>query len=246
MASRCGQFNEEIKALCKSPGGWFFASNAILYIQTDVVIGVLYLSALIVQRILVRQDIEKFSSRILKLISGPQGILAVNAIMTLLAAVISSFFAVPILAASGFLFGGANLTQAIAYQTAPVREHAQRRLIILALCEISIAGGLAFIAMNAGYFFAVSFGLVVPVVIAGIVRSFRPRWLPPSLAYLDMMALTILTGYQAFLTGNMANAISRILVLVGLSRLAVLRAANEGKISIFAVERFFAKDRSKD
>jgi hypothetical protein len=233
-------------ALCKSPGGWFFASKTILYIQTDILVGLLYLSALIAQRILARQDIQKFSSYILKLISGPQGILAVNAVMTLLAAVISSFFAVPILAASGFLFGGANLTQAIIYQTTPAPEHARRRLIILALCEIAIAGGLAFIAMNAGYSFAVSFGLVVPVVIAGMVRSFRPHWLPPSLAYLDMMALTILTGHQAFLTGNMANAISRILVLVGLSRLAVLRATNEGKISVFAIERLFKKACSKD
>lgn len=234
-------FGREIEALCKSPGGWFFASNAILYVQTDAIVGLLYLSALILQRFFAFSHKERSSGYVLKLISGSQGILAVNAIMTLLAAVISSFMTVPTLAASGFLFGGANLTQAVVYQTVPTPERARQRLLILALCEISIAGGLACIAMNAGYSFTVSFGLVIPVVIAGMVRSFRPHWLPPSLAYLDMMLLTILTGHQAILSGNLANAISRILVLVGLSRLAVLRAANEGKVSIFAIERFWKR-----
>jgi len=233
--------NQELKSLARSPGGWFFASNAVLYMQTDILVGVMYLSALVLQRYLAFRYRGRTVFGFLGLITGSQGILAVNAMITLCAATLSLFLSVPVLAASGFLFGAANLVQSVVYSSLLKTGSEKQRYFVLALCEIFIANGLALIAVNAGYSYPVAFGLIVPVIVAGMVRTFRPHWLPPSLAYIDLMLLTVITGHQAFLSYNPANAISRIFVIIGLSRLAVLRAEHEGKISIFAVERYFGK-----
>lgn len=232
---------KEIKALLHSPGGWFFASNAVLYTQTHPLVAFVFLASLVTQRILHYNKQNESRTGVLGLVAGPHGILAVNAMMTLSSALITAFVGLPVLALSGLAFGGANLTQAIVYSRPRCRDAMRTRHMILALCEFSIAFGLALIAVNAGYSMPVSFGLVIPVIVAGFVRSFRAHWLPPGLAYADMMFLTVMTMYEAILTGNGANAISRVIVLFGLSRLAVLRARNEGKTSLFEIERFFRR-----
>ncbi len=104
---------------------------------------------------------------------------------------------------------------------------------VLAICEFLIALGLAFIAVNAGYAPGTAFALIVPVVAVGFVRSFRPRWLTPDLAYADMMILSLMTAYVAVVEGNLANAISRGFVLFGLCRLAALRVQSEKRRSLF-------------
>lgn len=234
-------FRKEVKALLQSPGGWFFASNAILYTQTHPVIAIVFLASLVAQRFLHYKMQGHNLTGFLALVAGPHGILAVNAMMTLGSAVITVCMGPPVLALSGLVFGAANLTQAIVYTQVQKFSTIKVRHIILAICEFFLAFAFAMIAVNAGYSFSVSFGLVVPVVIAGFIRSFRAHWLPPGLAYADMMFLTIMTMYEAVLTGNAANAISRVIVFFGLSRLAVLRAKNECKTSIFEIERLFKR-----
>jgi hypothetical protein len=232
-------FSREITALTKSPGGWFFASNAVLYTQTDLSLAFFYLMALVLQRVCHHYFNDKKTNYFVNLIAGWQGILAVNGMITLCAALTTALISVFPLAVSGLVFGIASITQSVVY-SAPEKKFSPRvRHWILAMCEFLIAIGFAFIAVNAGYSMRVSFGLVVPVVVAGVIRGFYSRLLPPGLAYADMMFMGMMTGYQAILTGNIANAVSRLLVLFGLTRLAVLRARNEGKVSLFEVERYF-------
>jgi len=232
---------QEIKAMIKSPGGWFFASNAVLYTQTHPLIALVFLLSLVGQRLAHHKLAVEHRGGFWGLIVGPQGILAVNSLMTLASALVTSMVGTYVLALSGFAFGGANLVQSILYTHPALLAGGRRRHLVLVCCEFAIAFGLAWIAVNAGYSVFLAFGLVIPVVIAGFIRTFRPHWLPSGFAYADMMFLTIMTGYEASLTGNVANAASRLLVLFGLSRLAVLRAHNEGKTSVFEVERFFKR-----
>jgi hypothetical protein len=230
----------ETKEILKSPGGWFFASNAVLYSQTHPFVAVFFLAVLVLQRFFTYRVDGTQKSTVVKFLCGSQGILATNALLTLGSAEVAVVYGIKVLALSGLAFGFANLTQALLYShtllPSGTPQAEDKRHIVLAVCEFLIALGLALIAVNAGYSYAVSFGLIIPVVIAGFVRSFRSHWLPPGLAYADMMLLSVLTGHEALMTGNILNAISRAIVLIGLTRLAVLRARNEGKVSFFEIE----------
>jgi hypothetical protein len=83
--------------------------------------------------------------------------------------------------------------------------------------------------------------MVTPGLAFALIRAFKPKWLPPSLAYADMMVVAIATGVEAASTGHYLNAVSRAFALVGFSRLAVMRAQTEGKHSIFEIEHWGPK-----
>ena len=142
-----------------------------------------------------------------------------------------------LLGGAALAFGAANMGQALIYGGKLLPKKPVARNFALAACEVGMIGGFMAIGMHVGL------GVGALVTIAGIggamaaARSFRPAAIHPDLAYADMLITAGLTFAQAIAAQNYTVAASRLFAMVGVSRLAVQRADNDGKESFFAIER---------
>jgi hypothetical protein len=133
-------------------------------------------------------------------------------------------------------FSAANLTQALIYGGRLRFEKPITKNFALAACEVGMIGGFAMLGAHVGL------GIAVLAAIAGVgatfatIRSFHPNLLHPDWAYTDMLLTAGGILLQALAVGNHTLAASRILAMIGISRLAVMRAKNDGKMSIFAID----------
>lgn len=212
----------------KSPGTWFLLGNAVLNAQTDIAITFGYAALFVTQRAASQRWTGAVKTPVAKFILGPQGPLFLNAVMTGLAGALTLTYGSPILAAACLSFSMANLIQSLVYSGSikfnPAKSSTFAKNSLLASCEIGILYGLSKVAENAGFDSSISQAMVLPGVLFALVRTFRPKALPASLAYVDMMTVAVVTGTEAASSSNHANAISRVLALGGFIGLAGTRA----------------------
>ncbi len=232
---------QSISETAKSPGSWFFAGNAALNTQTHPMIAFGYAALFATQRGASHFLAQRINNPVAKFILGPQGPLFVNAVFTALVGLVTQRYGAPELAAACWSFSGANLIQALVFGGAikfgdsKIARFAKNS--VLALCETSILYGLSKVAQNAGFDSQTALAMVAPGVLFALARSFKPKLLPPSLAYMDMMMVAASTGVEAAATGNYLNAFSRVLAFTAFSRLAVARAQNDGRSTFLQVEK---------
>ncbi len=222
----------------KSPGPYFMAGNALVNWETNPALTAVYAATFAAQTILRRASNggAALENAALKFVAGPQGALASNAGITLgVSGATLALHGSPWLAGAALAFGAANMGQALIYGGA-AKVAGVARNFALAACEVGMIGG--FMALG------VQVGLPVEALatIAGVggalagIRSFAPKLLHPDLAYADMLITAGLTLFQAVAVGDYTIAASRVMAMVGVSRLAVARAKNDKRTSVFALE----------
>jgi len=234
----------------KSPGTHFMAGNALANAETTPWIAAVYASAFCAQAKTrsATNSGESLTSPTLKFLAGEQGGLATNALITFGVGITTlALGAHPLLGGAMLAFSTANMSQALIYGGKLKFKKPMHKNFALAACEVGMIGGFALLGAHVGL------GVAALATIAGVgvsfaaIRSFRPKALHPDLAYADMLLTAGCTMVQAVATHNYTLAASRVMAMMGISRLAVLRAKNDGKTSIFAVEerlpRFISRTR---
>ena len=106
----------------------------------------------------------------------------------------------------------------------------------LVAADFGMLAGLCNLARNGNVSEEMIQNLAVIGAFFVIARGVKPKWLHPDLASFDMLFIVIVTGVQAYDTGNTINAFSRLLAFAGYMRLSVDRARDLGRLSIFEIE----------
>lgn len=234
---------KSVKQSAKSAGTYFYGSNGAINGQTHVAIPFIYAAAFVTQRIVSSRCEGKVSNRFAQLLIGDSGPNYMNAIETTLVGMFTEMYRPDSpLGTACLCFGSASGVQTLIRDKIIKFPDTPRGKLLksmtLAGLDMVVLGGLALVAVNAGFTLQHALEIVIPGLACASLRAFKPQWLPPSVAYLDMMALAVATGVEAFTTGHWLNGVSRIISLPGYTRLAVQRAEIEKKQTVFEVERW--------
>lgn len=224
----------------KGPAPHFMTGNALVNWETHPLIAAFYATAMVVQTAArrVSNGGQTMQQPVAKFLLDKQGGLATNAAMTLGAAAMT--FALggsSLLAGAELTFGLANLGQALIYGNRLLPRSPVARNFALAACEAGLICGGVLVGMHVGLGAAVLTTIAAVGGIMAAVRSFKPAAIHGDLAYTDMLIAEGLILVQGMAQQNYGVATSRLFAMIGVSRLAVQRADNDGKESLFAIER---------
>lgn len=227
-----------VASLLKSPGTYFMVGNGLLCATTQPFLSAAYGIGLIAQCVAQHTSLGKNTNiGLIKFLGGSQGGLSVNAAITGVAGItMLRAGSTPLLGGALLAFGIANGAQAFIYgNNIKLQDH--HKNFALAACEVGMGIGFALLGAQVNVPPTALAVLTVASLAMPVARARFGDKMPADLVYADMIATAAATFMQAGRLDQWAIAASRISALLGISRLATLRAQNAGKKSYLDIFR---------